>query len=239
MNDETGRERTHRMDRLGMTDAEVEARLRAYADARLSPSEDWSAATRAQLVALAERQADAQARESLAHRQRRARAERSPLFAGFRRRAAAGLIAAALTIGSVGAVLAADPSSALYPARLFLESVTLPSGNASAELDRLDRRISDAQAAAQRGHGSGVSAALAAYRQTLLDALKAAGDDPERLARLNAALGVHAVVLTELQKTAPDNAGQAVKDALDANKDARDAAGKPSTSPEPKPTPKR
>jgi hypothetical protein len=223
------------MDRLGMTDGELEARLEAYADARLSPDPDWTASTRAQLVALAERHADAQARERATRRGRAARPDRRPVLGSLRRRLAAGAVAAALTVGSAAAVLAADAASPLYPARLFLEGITAPS-DAAADLVRMDQRLQEARSAAQSGQGANVSAALDAYRQTLSDALRAAGSDADRLARLQVALGVHDVVLSELGKTAPDNAKQAVEKAVSANHEAAGASGRPTPSPEPLPS---
>jgi len=215
------------MDRDGTSDAELEERLRAYASERLSPDPAWSASTRAQLVALAERQAPAPAPVAIEPARRRRDAERAarPVFlAAFRRRAVAGLLAASLAVVSVGVVFAADPGTALYPARLWLESITLPA-NATGSLGRLDRRIEDAKNAASHGQGAAVSAALEAYRASLLDAIAAAGDDPERLRHLHDELDAHAVVLETLAGSVPAGAGDAITETIKANADASRRAG--------------
>ena len=229
------------MDRLDGEDRELTRRLRAYAAERLSPDPAWSAATRDALVRAAAdqslRQAPGTAREDAdifdLDEARRRRTERAPRIAAFRRRVVAGLLAAALTIAGVGAVLGADSSSALYPARLWLETVTLPQAPAD-DLARLDRRIQDATDAASNGRGEGVSAALAAYRESLQDAIDAAGNDPERLQHLHDALDAHTVALETLAGSAPAGAADAIDKALKANADAATGSGdrtRPSTKP--------
>jgi hypothetical protein len=221
------------MDRRRPTDAEIEERLTAYASARLSPDPEWTARTRAALVDLAERRGRASSTVVDLDAARARRGLALPSLARFRRTAVAGLLAASLAVASVSLVLAAGPASPLYPARLWLESVTTPAS--SGDLSSLDRRLSEAQDAATHGQGAAVSAALEAYRQSVLDALKAAGNDEEKLARLNAALGVHDVVLQTLASDAPSSAKDAVQAAIEANHDAAAKAGGDKPRPTPKP----
>lgn len=134
-------------------------------------------------------------------------------------------LAAAL---SVGAVAAAGPGTPLYGVRLWVEQVTLPSGGAArvdADLAAMQARLDEATAAASHGDGNAVSAALAAYRASVADALKAAGTDLTRLERLRIALERHVVVLQTLQARLPANAASAIGRTIQSAQQSIDELG--------------
>ena len=76
-----------------------------------------------------------------------------------------------------GRDLAAAQGGPLYGVWLWFEEVTLPSQGRSrtdADVARLQHRLDEAQQAALNGNAGAVSAALAAYRETVDDAISAA-----------------------------------------------------------------
>jgi hypothetical protein len=206
---------------------EVEARLLEYGAARLSPAPESVRRMRAAIVVHAAGAAALRdvAAGSLTERHGwrvLARAEppvdRRTAFR-MRRRVASMLLAAAVAIGSAAAVFAATPGSALYPTRLWVEGLTLPAaGDARVvvQVDHLQQRLNEAASAAGGGDLGGVAAALAAYRAELIAALGDAGEDPEKLARLNEALRVHVVTLQTLEGAVPADAAPAVHATIDA-----------------------
>lgn len=210
---------------------EMEQRLRAYADARLSPTSDAVARMRAAMVA---RAADAAAMQGFEARRAAltdttgpsaiertsARWWRMPS-----RRAVSALLAAALTVGSAAAVLAATPGSALYGTKLWIEGLTLPSSGdarAAAQITQLDQRMTEVQAAARSNDLHGVTTALAAFEAEVTTAVTDAGNDMARLEQLETALGRHIDVLTALEATVPAPAVDAIADAIDASSKAID-----------------
>ena len=82
-------------------------------------------------------------------------------------RAAGIALAASLGVGAMaGTAFAARPGGPLYDARIFAETLTLPSdpsARAVAELDRLKDRLHEIGEAARSGDAVGAMAALAAY----------------------------------------------------------------------------
>jgi hypothetical protein len=228
---------------------QVEDLLVAYADARLTPAGPVLARMRAVVVAeAAVRAAAADDRRRLALDARAgARWTLSSLHVP--RRAFAFGMAATLTLGTTAAVLAAPPGSPFYGARVAVEAAFLPS-NADARLvsheDHLNQRLAEAQAAAASGDSVALGAALAAYQAEVDAAVADLGDDPDRLAHLEEALGKHVAVLQALEATLPSDA--AIEHAIDVSQKAVDklkaqgtGGGKPSQAPHatrpPKPDP--
>jgi hypothetical protein len=228
-------------------DDEIEARLRAYADARLSPSPEAVDRMRAAIVARAagaealhETERDPARRAGLTHGD--ARRLGSPISWFLRpRRAAALVLAATVAIGSTAAVFGATPGSALYGTRLWLESLSLPASSdarAAAQVGQLAQRLQEAQNAAKGGDPNAVAAALDAYQDEVAAALQDAGEDSDRLARLNAALGIHVVALQTLASSAPAGAAPAIDAAIDASHQAVKQIEAKTQTPPPAPTPR-
>lgn len=220
---------------------QIEDILEAYADARLSPSGPVLARMRAQVLS-----------EVSLQQAIRASDERSAAFAAARRRFAFPQVhvprrafalgmAAAMTLGTGAAVLAAPPGSPFYNARVAIEVAFLP-----AQLDarlashqmHLDERLVEAEAAAARGDLVALAAALDAYRAEVDVAVADVGDDVDRLALLEAELAKHTAVLEALAAQVPEQA--AIEHAIEASQKAttnlKDKAasggGKPTTKPD-------
>ncbi len=201
---------TDRQDDWG-DDGELRARLDAYAASRLKPDAAATARTRAIVMV--------QAHGTLGAARAAGDVAGPGLFRRLLRRPAraASAVLLALAVVAVGTVAASGPGGPLYGARLWVETLTLPSdanARAAAELERLQARVNNATAAAANGNGGAVTAALDAYRQTLVDAFAAAGSDPTREQRLAAELGRHLAVLGALAARVPANAGAAIDQAV-------------------------
>jgi hypothetical protein len=150
-------------------------------------------------------------------------------------------LAASLALGSAAAVLAAGPDSPLYGARLWVEAMTTPvlvDARDEAHRERLEARLEEAQGAAADGDAASIALALAAYRAEVEAALADLGDDATRLARLEAALGTHLVVLEALVDHVPAQAQPAIEAAREASdravakiKEKKTKAGGPDSSP--------
>lgn len=214
---------------------ELARRLEAYAAARLTPDRFAVARMRGRILDAAERRA------ALLRTMDEATSRPVPLRTrrmAARRRAAGLLLAATLGLTLATGVTAASMAGGpLYGARLWIESVTLPSdGDArtSARVAQLTDRLAEAQHAAGAGDGSAVAAALEAYREDVAEALEEAGGDDDRLARLQAALGTHIAVLEALLGIVPDQARDAIGDALDSSHRAVDRIE--ADTPDPKPS---
>ena len=113
---------------------------------------------------------------------------------------------------------------------LWLEEVTLPAQGSSrtdADIARLQHRLDEAQQAALNGNAGAVSAALAAYRETVDDAISAAATKVEWLARIEAALGNHLAVLRALAGMVPAQALDAIQQAIVKSSQAQDRIGGP------------
>jgi hypothetical protein len=211
---------------------DIERRLASYAAARLELPPEAAARMRVAIVAAA----------------RARRGDRPGLIRLARRRrwTAALLLAAALTATLGGAALGASPGSPLYGLRLWVENATLPAeanARADAQLELLDERLKEAQAASVAGNGNAVAAALAAYRAEIEALLATADGDDLRLAKLEAALGTHLVVLEVLSTRVPEQARDAIANAIDKSSKAVDRVHEtqrqgPNTSPGPDNSPK-
>ncbi len=188
-------------------DDELKRRLEGYAHARLAPDPARIARMRARLLAeVRERPAAGPTR--LAPRSRR------------RTRWLPALLAAGLSVVLVGGVALAGSRAGgpLYPARLWLEDVTLPADPASrldGELDHLQTRLDEAAQAAVSGNGGAVQAALDAYRATIDRAVTTAGGDLDRATQVGLVLGRHQAVLAALADGLPPKAAEAIERAID------------------------
>jgi hypothetical protein len=193
---------------------ELGRRLEAYASARLSPRRGASARIRAAVV------------EEARMRTLEARMERASGGWRGRRRFATLLLAAGLAIAGVAGVAAASTAGGpLYGARLWLETVTLPSNADARAVERIhqiDARMLEVQRATESGDRNAVAAAIAAYRATVDAALTDAGQSADRLAHLRAALGLHVTVLETLAHQVPDAAVDGIDRAIDASEKAVD-----------------
>jgi hypothetical protein len=212
---------------------ELRRRLGAYAESRLSPDLAASTRMRARVLAVAHRQsALLRADPTLAlvadplevtgatapTTSRTTRVARSrPAW----RRAATLLLAAGLAVTVVsGAALAARPGGALYGARVWVETLTLPVGpkeRAIAELARLDQRLLEVAQANASGDAAGAEAALVAYQGIADQAASAALLTGDQIAILAIETGVanNIVVLGGLVSDLPATASEAVQRALE------------------------
>jgi hypothetical protein len=198
-------------------DMELERRLDDFARARLTPSDATKARLRARVMR--------EARLAFADQavQAAAIAPREELGAtGTRkaiRRSVGVLLAAALSLVVVGGALAASTAGGpLYGARLWLESVTLPtdaSARADAEIERLDARLVELQAAVRSGDRAAVAAALAAYEEIADQALAGAGTDAAAIDRILAALDRHLGVLQGVAAKVPPQAAESINRNID------------------------
>ena len=221
-------------------DGELGARLESYAESHLEPDPGATARTRAVLMVDARRILGAAPVTGAA-----------PISLGltgpgllgrlFRRPALAATAALlGLAVVAGGTVAASGPGGPLYGARLWVETLTLPSdatARAAAELDHLQARLDDATNAAANGNGDAVTAALDAYRQTLADASSLATGDPSREQHLIAELGRHQAVLEALLHQVPTPAAAAIREAVERTQARIDAItpapGRPLGSPNP------
>lgn len=186
----------------------VEDLLEAYATSRLDPTGPVLARIRANVMARAAASAAANRfleTPTLAPAKRRVAWLQAPLP----RRVFALGMAAALTLGTGAAVVAAPPGSPFYNARLVIEAALLPTeidARLAAYEVHLEQRLQEAQAAASSGDASALAAALAAYESDVNAALGVAGDDADRLAHLEQMLAKHTSVLVALEARLPAQA---------------------------------
>jgi hypothetical protein len=217
-------------------DDQVEELLEAYAEARLTPTGPVLARIRAAVLA--------EAATAAAERRRLDVPAARPRFAlpqlRVPRRAFALGFAAVVTMGTTAAVMAAPPGSPFYNARVYIETIALPSqpdSRLAARESHLETRLEEAQVAAARGDGSALAAALAAYQAEMDAAVAELGTDPALLARLEAVLNLHVLVLEGLEAELPEQASldkalDASQKAVDKIKDkGKNAGGRPSAPP--------
>lgn len=129
--------------------------------------------------------------------------------------------AAVLMLGTSAAVLAAPPGSAFYNARVFLETLALPT-QADARLARheelIQERLDEASAAAGRGDTVALAAALGAYQAEVDAAAADIGTDLALLAHLEEQLARHTAALTALAALLPEQSS--IDHAIDASSNA-------------------
>jgi uncharacterized membrane protein YgcG len=204
-------------------EARLRRRLEAYAEFRLSPDLGTTSRMRARVLAHAHRQADL-VRADAALTIVRPGLEMGAATAsrrGLRRTVISLLAAAALVAAMVGGAAAASvPGAALYEARLWVEDMTLPtdpSARAIAELDRLTRRLAEAETAAHAGDHRGAAAALAAYERIMGAASEAIlhANDPVAAAAFETGVGRNIEVLQALIAKVPRQAGEAIGRAVE------------------------
>ena len=250
-------------------DARLRRRLEAYAVLRLTPDLAASSRIRARVLAVAHRHADlarADAALTIVTETTEARRPARRRRAAWQR-ALVGLLAASLALGAAtGTAFAARPGGALYEPRVWLETLTLPSDpsqRALAELDRLERRLSEAAEAVRSGDTAGATAALEAYERILEQASAAAiaSRDDVAAAVLETGVGHNLDVLRALMLAVPDEAAGAIARVVQRVIDRSDGAieriergqgapagapigepagssAKPTKAPTPEPTPK-
>jgi len=194
---------------------ELERRLDAFARARLSPDPQASARIRARVMR--EARLHGEAARIAAHIGPAIEIRhRSPV-----RRLAMPFLAAAVWLSiAVGTIAAAQAGGLLYPTRLWIEAATLPSVGAAridADLQRLDTRVGEVLAAATRGDGGAVAAALDAYDQTAQDATASSAASPDLQARVEAALSRHQAVLTAVAAGLADKGNDTAANAIERN----------------------
>jgi uncharacterized membrane protein YgcG len=210
-------------------------RLEAYAESRLSPDLAATTRMRARILAVAHRQAAlVRADAALAvveptsavDAPAAAAAPTWPPSVASRRTAATrrtGSVLLAACLGltiAVGSTMAAQPGGALYGARVWAETLSLPLApreRVVAELVRLQARLSEAQAAGAAGHGEAATAALLAYEGILAAATDDAltSGDPVALAALEAGLDHNLGVLQGLLMQVPPAARPGLERALE------------------------
>jgi hypothetical protein len=202
------------MQAMDVQDREIERRLESYARARLTPDPQSVARARARVMREARLQFEA-SRIAVHMAPVVPLAARSSTV----RRVTMPFLAASLWLGiAVGSISAAQPGGPLYTSRMWIENAALPSGGiarASAELTRLDARLSDALGGASRGDANAVQAALDAYREIADETIAAAAGDPALEALISAALDRHLAVLaavaSSLEAKGNDTAAAAVE----------------------------
>jgi hypothetical protein len=197
-------------------DLEVERRLDDFARGRLTPSAASKARSRARVM----REARLAFADQAAHVNALAAAQADAKVAGSAarrthvRRGVALLAAAVLSLVVVGGAFAASTAGGpLYGARVWLETVTLPTdatARADAEMTRLDARLADLQTAVRSGDRAAAAAALAAYEQIADEALADAGTDQAAIDKLTAALDRHVTVLERVAAQVPPQAAASI-----------------------------
>ncbi|MEO5884176.1 MAG: hypothetical protein ABIQ58_01495 [Candidatus Limnocylindrales bacterium] len=230
-------------------------RLEAYAETRLSPDPAASSRIRARVLAVAHRQSalvradttlallsEPHLQTAVAHEraaQRGGRPTGRSVHLGAWRRAASVLMAATLGLSVMaGTALAARPGGALYGARIWAETLTLPtepSARAVAELERLHDRLTEATAASAARDDAAAAAALLAYEGIVAEATDHAvgAGDEVAAAALEVGFANSVTVLQALIGTVPAQAGEAIARAIDRaidraierSNDALDAIG--------------
>jgi hypothetical protein len=221
---------------LLLDDGMLQRRLEAFADARLTPGLATSSRMRARVLAVAHRQSAL----TLADTSRSLLPDPDPERLGtpapavgpstrpvprrttsLARRAMVGIAAAALLLSTVaGSAMAARAGGPLYEARVWAETLSLPSeprARAVAELERLEDRLAEAATASASGDTAGVMAALAAYERIVTEAAAAtiASDDVVASATLEAGVGRNVEILQGLVALVPDRAAAAITAAIE------------------------
>lgn len=181
---------------LELVERELGGRLDAHA-AALEPDPDVLVRARAELLA------------------RFAEARSTAIPPSRRRRLALPLVAATVLAATslATATAASDPGEPFYGLRLAIERLSLPataSDRAIAQLDHLERRLTEAREASRRGNGRGVADALAAYESQLVEAVRPGFGPPG----LGIALERHRRLLETMVPGLPSDAQDEVTDAL-------------------------
>ena len=228
------------MQHQDRVDDELTRRLEAYAEARLSPELSATIRMRTRVMAAAHRQAalaraDADRAAAAAVVAAQAHADRTRRSQW--RRPLTALLAAGLTLAvGVGSVAASQAGGPLYGARIWAETLTLPSeadARAQAELQRLQDRLAEAAAATGAGDTNAANAALEAYAAIVNEATADAGNDVSAAATLETGVRSNIDVLEVLVGRVPtDAARDAIQRAIDRSDSALDEMhGNPNGTP--------
>jgi hypothetical protein len=185
----------------------LEDLLDAYCEARLAPSGAILARMRANVLVEAAAASTAAAAYRLQLVPPAPKPARWSFSAPLMRRVAALGFAATLTLGTGVAVLAAPPGSPFYNARVYLETLALPS-QADARLDAheklIDERLTEAETAATHGDMNALAAALVAYQAEVDAATADVGNNADLLSHLEEMLAKHTATLTALAARLPE-----------------------------------
>jgi len=233
------------MKHRDVEDIKLAERLEAYADARLSPSPSATSRMRKHVMAAAERQL---ALGTDGDRTAVVAAELAPhprvvQLSQWRRPLAALLAASFIVALGVGSVAAAQAGGPLYGARIWAESLTLPSAaadRATAEVRRLNDRLGEAANAIAAGNSNAATAALAAYNGILSEAAAGTNGDGSANAAIDTAVRRNIEVLTALlgRETFPDPARDAIEHAIEQSDSAANGLhGQPGVGGPPSPIP--
>jgi hypothetical protein len=197
-------------------DRELERRLEAFADLRLTPSGSATTQAKMQVMAVAHRRAALieadRATGTFAAAGRRtlgttiAFGRTAPVVAGTWTRPwlrpLGALTVAVMTLGLLaGTAAAARPGGPLYAALLDVERLTLPfdsTARAVAETRRLDIRLTEAKEAAQAGDQPAAVAALEAYSTIVVQAASEVDGDLGAARAIKAIVAGHASELASM-----------------------------------------
>ena len=201
---------------------EVERRLEAYADARLSPGATATTRMRTAVMQVAHRQAAfAQADASARLAETASGAGAGGRTAGIRRawrHPFALVLAACLVVGIVASsVFGSAAGGPLYATRLSIEEANLPAdlvARARAEVDRLDARLAEAQHASIAGDAPATTAAFNAYTTIVVEASAGTAGDKPASAVIVVGLTRQVVVLTAMTGSVPAASRAAAQQAL-------------------------
>ena len=203
-------------------DPEIERRLGAYAEARLTPSASDTIRMRTAVMTAAHRRAaliEADATFDAADETPTALAEkrRTSVRGGWKRPLVA-VLAGCLTLAILGGTtVAARPGGPLYAARLWTEMQNLPGdlmARAKAEVARLQDRIDEAQQASSDGDGPATEAALDAYSHIVVEAADGSDGNAAAASTIEISVTVHVRVLSGMVDAVPAPARAAVEQAL-------------------------
>lgn len=125
---------------------------------------------------------------------------------GGRRPAVALATAALVVMAGAGAVAGAAPGGVLYDARLAAEELLLPTGTQDrpeAQVERLDRRLAEAERSLTANDAAGARASLAAFARIAIEAAGEPPPDPVAAAGLAARVRLQLEVLARLAVSDP------------------------------------
>ena len=221
--------------------ADIARRLEAFSDLRLTPSAAAAARMRAEVMSVVDRRAGnaslGGAATPAAHgfigfalsRLAASTSGRAPTARFGWHRPFAVVLAAALALGAMtGTTYAARPGGPLYETMVWVETLTLPSDSvarATAEVVRIEARLTDARSAMAAGDAVGAMAALDAYADIVATATAASDGDPAAAEVVEAGVGRQVAVLTGLASVVPVQAQAAIEHALASSTQALDQLG--------------
>jgi hypothetical protein len=197
-------------DQIQPGETEVARRLGAYAEARLTPTDEAVGRMRASVTAAPRATSEGATQRAAA-----------PIARSRWRRPVAVILAACLTVAVLlgGAAVSTRPGAPLYGAGLWMEGATLPAqlvARAQSEIERLERRIEEARFAAAAGDAGAATASLVAYSTIVTETGAEVADDASARVAVVAALGRHLPILLGLVDAVPDDAEDAATAAFES-----------------------